>query len=609
MCGINGIYKFNSERVDEEDVRLMMNIQKHRGPNDKGTFIDQNIGFGFVRLSILDLSPAGHQPMVSDDDRYVIVFNGEIYNYLELREELSAHFTFKTQTDTEVLLNAFRRWGKDCMSHFNGMFAFVIYDKWSREIFGARDRFGVKPFYYYVDDKQFIFASELKPIFEYLKRLNVSLSPDRTMVFDYIAYNRTDHTENTFVDKIKKLSHGHSLIVNTEKKLKINRWYNLSEKISDGWNNSTDYYNLFKSSISLRLRSDVPVGMCLSGGLDSSSIASTLINGLANKDIQAYSAVYGPGKPGDEQNYIKEFEGLLTKINYIYPTQESLIDDFDSFLNCYFEPASSLSIYSQFKIMKEASKDIRVILDGQGADEQLAGYQIFFASFFIELLQSRQIAGFSREFAAYFRNHKSLNPLIGMIYYLSPQLLKQIGMKYRVKIMNPSFYEEQITKSSLNKDLYSPRLLKDSLVQHFESKLEHLLKWVDLSSMFHSIEARNPFLDYRLVEKTLSTQTSYLIRDGNTKWILREAMKGSLPEKIRTRQDKVGFANPADEWLRHPFFKEKARNAIENLKTLKVDYFDLNTYKKRLELHSTKKINIAQEIWKLIHIDSFLQNF
>lgn len=608
MCGINGIVKLNSQAVKQEDISLMMNSQRHRGPDDEGFFVEENVGFGFVRLSILDLSSAGHQPMFSDDARYVLVFNGEIYNYIELREELSKHFNFKTKTDTEVLLNAFRLWGKDCLSRFNGMFAFAIYDRVEKTIFAARDRFGVKPFYYFVNDKEFVFASELASVFEYLKRAKIALQPNRTMVFDYLAYNRTDHTEYTFVNQIKKLPHGHELLLRNGN-LKINRWYNVVEQLSEGWNNPKEYYNLFESSVKLRLRSDVPVGLCLSGGLDSSSIASTLIKGLGKRDLFAYSAVYGVGKIGDEQKYIQEYDSELPNLNYIYPTQDSLINDYDSFLNCHFEPASSLSIYSQFKIMKDASKNVRVIMDGQGADEQLAGYTDFFASFFIELLQSGQFLSFSKELFAYYRNHTSMSPLVSMMYYLSPNLVKQMALKYKTKTISPSFYQEQISKSTLNQELYSPRLLQESLVQHFENKLEHLLKWVDLSSMYHSIEARNPFLDYRLVEKTLASSSKMLIHNGNTKWILREAMKNILPEKIRTRQNKIGFDNPADDWLRHPFFQEQANNAIQNLKVSGVDYFELDMCKKRLDLHLKGEINISKEIWKLIHIDSFLKKF
>jgi asparagine synthase (glutamine-hydrolysing) len=608
MCGINGIVKFNSQVISEEEISLMMARQKHRGPDDEGFFIEENVGFGFVRLSILDLSKAGHQPMLSEDGSYVLVFNGEIYNYIELRETLSKDFIFKTKTDTEVLLNAFRLWGKECLSRLNGMFAFAIYDRVEKTVFAARDRFGVKPFYYFINDKQFVFASELATVFEYLKRSNVSLQTNNTMVFDYLAYNRTDHTEKTFVNQIRKLPHGHTLWLKNGN-LDVYRWYNVSDQLIEGWGNPKEYYTLFESSVKLRLRSDVPVGLCLSGGLDSSSISSTLIKGFGKRDLFAYSAVYGQGQLGDEREYIQEYESDLTNLNYVYPTQNSLIDDYSSFLNCHFEPASSLSIYSQFKIMKEASKNVRVIMDGQGADEQLAGYTDFFASFFIELLKSGQLLRFSNELLSYYRNHTSMKPLLSMIYYLAPNFIKQAALKHKSEIINPAFYEVQIKESKLNEVLYSPRFLQESLIQHFENKLEHLLKWIDLSSMYHSIEARNPFLDYRLVERTLATSSNMLIHNGNTKWILREAMKGILPEKIRTRQNKIGFENPADSWLRHPFFQELTNDALKNLKESGTEYYQLKRCAKNIDMHMKGEINIAKDIWKLLHVDAFVKKF
>ncbi len=207
MCGICGIINFNNKPVSSEEIQVMMDKMKHRGPDDEGIFIDKDIGLGHVRLSIIDLSSAGHQHMFSDDGRYVIVYNGEVYNYIELRQELSSKFTFKTKTDTEVVLNAYRHWGEECLDHFNGMFAFVIYDRKKKAHFAARDRYGIKPFYYYHDQGRFIFASEIIPILSFWGK---SPEPDDRSIFDYLVYNRTDQTERTFFKNIKKLQHAHT---------------------------------------------------------------------------------------------------------------------------------------------------------------------------------------------------------------------------------------------------------------------------------------------------------------------------------------------------------------------------------------------------------------
>ncbi|WP_234736779.1 asparagine synthase (glutamine-hydrolyzing) [Tellurirhabdus bombi] len=608
MCGIAGIVHFSGSPVQSTDIKAMMERQRHRGPDDGGLFLDQNVGLGFVRLSILDLSPAGHQPMQSDDERYVLIFNGEIYNYLEIKARLSAHYTFRSQTDTEVLLNAYRHWGADCLHHLNGMFAFAIHDRHDRKLFAARDRFGVKPFYYYLSDSCFVFASEIPPIFEHVRAQGHPLQPDETVMFNYLIHNRTDLNNDTFVQQIKKLGHGHCLTIQ-DNKLQINRWYNLTERLQQGWENPEEYYNCFQSSVDLRLRSDVPVGICLSGGLDSSSVASTLISGLNKKDFYAFSAVYGAGLNGDESSFINEYQNQLPNLVYVRPTEESLLDDFDSLMNCHFEPFGGLSIYSQFKVMKDAAQYVKVLMDGQGADEQLGGYMYFFGSFFRELLATGQYRRFAHEWRQHYKNHRTFSGLSYLAFYAAPAVLKDAMTNRKAGFVHPDFYREQQSKSTINAQLFSPKTLRESLLQHFESKLEHNLKWNDLNSMYFSIELREPFLDYRLVERTLASSSEQLIKDGTTKWILREAMRNRLPEKIRTRQDKVGFENPADHWMRASLFQQKAEEALHSPALVASGYFDVAQCRRRLKLHREGKIAIARDIWKWIETAHFLNKF
>ncbi len=254
--------------------------------------------------------------MLSDDSRYVLIFNGEIYNYIEIRDELIAKgHRFSTKTDTEVLLKSYIEWGEDCLHKFNGMWAFVIYDRTTKKIFGARDRYGVKPFYYYTDGTQYIFASEITPI---LSVLNQKPRPNHQVIFDYLVFNRTDQTEHTFFSEIKKLQHGHLFRID----LNIpclggmrsgQKWYDLKERVSEaeGFKNPKEYKELLSSAIGLRLRSDVPVGVCLSGGLDSSSIVSILLQDYNKKDLNTFSAVYNKGQIGDETEFINEYKTSL----------------------------------------------------------------------------------------------------------------------------------------------------------------------------------------------------------------------------------------------------------------------------------------------------------
>ena len=393
MCGICGIINFDSQSVREDDIRQMMLQMKHRGPNDEGIFLNGTNGFGFVRLSILDLSDRGHQPMFDITQRFMIVHNGEVYNYIELREELiKLGYTFRSNTDTEVILYSYLHWGQDCLHKFNGMWAFAVYDKLENTLFISRDRFGIKPFYYYLDEHRFIFASDIPPILTIIKNKK---EPNYQSIFDFLVFNRTDYSENTFFEKVKKLQHGHLLKTSCDPKsienFKISRWYNLRERVcaAEPFSSPEEYREFFSSSINLRLRSDVPVGACLSGGLDSSSIVSVLLNDFKRSDINSFSAVYGKNVIGDEKKYIDEYSQSINNMYFIYPNADTLLKDLDRFIFAHSEPMGSTSPYAQFKVMELAKNNNAVVmLDGQGADEQLAGYHYFFGFYFKELAKT-----------------------------------------------------------------------------------------------------------------------------------------------------------------------------------------------------------------------------
>lgn len=618
MCGICGIIKFDGNHIQEDSILRMMQIQKHRGPDDEGVFIEDNVGLGFVRLSILDLTPAGHQPMFSPDKRYVTVFNGEIFNYIELRSELRKYgYEFYTGTDTEVLLAAYRHWGHDCLHHFNGMWAFVIYDRHNKSIFAARDRFGIKPFYYYLNNDFFAFASEIPPL---LSLLPGKPSPDNQSIFDYLVFNRTDQTERTFFNEIKKLQHGHtiSLLTNIQKPLhqnskpiNITRWYNLREKIAltKGFSSPDEYRNLFTDSIKLRLRSDVPVGVCLSGGLDSSSIVSVLLNVFNKADLQTFSAIYEKGQHGDETEFIHEYKLYLKNMYFITPKAETLRSDLDKFIFAHAEPIPSTSPYAQFKVMELAKGNVVVTLDGQGADEELAGYHYFFGFYFKELITSGRLGKFTSETLHYLLNHHSLYGVKTLLYFLLPQQLKTSARVGERGYLNPDFVRQYSSGNSISGELYGSPSLNDALINHFEYKLEHLLKWEDRNSMWHSIEARVPFLDYRLVEKTLATSPDFIIRNGHTKYVLRESMKGILPEKIRTRNDKVGFGTPEADWFTHKAFQELINNILNSKKLENRNIINVGKAKEIYRLHLRGKQNKSRDIWKLINLELWFKKF
>ncbi len=606
MCGIVGKIDFSPKKEDNlEVIKKMIKAIKHRGPDDDGYIINGQVALGFVRLSIIDLSNAGHQPMVSDDNNLILTFNGEIYNYIELREELiEKGYIFKTQSDTEVLIKSYQEWGEKCLDRFNGMWAFVIYNRETKEIFGARDRFGIKPFYYYKDSDTFIYASEIKAIKEALTN---PLTINEEAIFNYLVFNRTDYNHTTFYKEIYKIPHGHSFILKSNGEFKLKKWYDLKSKCNKKPIDSQEYLSQFTSSIKLRMRSDVPVGVCLSGGLDSSSIASTIVKKLDIKDIQTFSAVYKKGETGDESSYIEEMRPYLRKMHFITPIAKTLYSDLEDMVHYLDEPVPTTSIYAQYSVMKLAKEHVVVTLDGQGADEQLAGYHYFYGFYFKELLKKISLFKLTKEIYHYTTKHKSLYGLKTLLFFILPEKLKTKLRTQKNSYIQKEFYKNYATNNIVSKELYGSKSLKDALINHFEYKLEHLLKWSDLNSMRFSIESRVPFLDYRLVEQTLSQTNESYIRKGLTKYILRESMKSIIPEKIRLRYDKMGFETPEDEWFREEYFQKKVFDILENPDNILKKYIDTNIAIEMYKRHLKREINCSKEIWKWINLTLWLK--
>jgi asparagine synthase (glutamine-hydrolysing) len=612
MCGITGIINFKNNPVLKSQISDMMQAQKHRGPDDQGIFLDNNIGLGFVRLSIIDLSSAGHQPMESHDGRFVIVFNGEIFNYIELREELILKgYIFKTDTDTEVLINSFIEWGVDCQHKLNGMWAFAIYDKTNKQIFFSRDRYGIKPFYYYSNDEIFAFASEIPALLTTLPR---KPKPNYQSIFDFLAFNRTDQNSETFFDGIFKLQHGYTITIqlgDDAANFAPKQWYSLRNvtKNSNSLGSKLEFRSLFYDAIKIRLRSDVPVGVCLSGGLDSSAIVSTLINEFKKNDLKTFSAVYEKNQYGDESMFIKLYEDALENMFYIYPDHNSLLNDLEKFVAIHAEPIPGTGPYAQYKVMELAKDKVVVTLDGQGADEMLAGYHYFYGFYFKDLLKRFRFKRLSSEIYYYLKIHNSLYGLKSFAYLLLPTNLKTIFRVRQLKYLNKSFEKKFSKSNTIVGNLYASSSLNDALINHFEYKLEHLLKWEDRNSMAFSIEARVPFLDHRLVEATLRADGRDIIKNGMTKSPLREAMKGVLPERIRLRTDKIGFGTPQDEWFRSVEFQRLVNDILFSNSFRNRNIIEPDVAKRLYQKHLHREINIAQEIWKWINLEIWFRNF
>jgi asparagine synthase (glutamine-hydrolysing) len=541
MCGIAGQFALIGV-VDPGLVRTMGERLAHRGPDGEGSYFSGPIGLAHRRLSIIDLSDEGRQPMANEDMTLWLVFNGEIYNYLELKEELlAAGHRFASGTDTEVILHAYEEWGRDCLHRFNGMWAFALWDARRRELFCARDRLGIKPFYYTLVDGSFLFASEIKAL---LAHPEVGRRPNDGMLMTFLAWGVADHTAETMYEDILQLSPAHSVVITEEGIESPCRYWDLamnnaphSSDISDE-EVSRQAIGLLADAVRLRLRSDVPVGTCLSGGIDSSTI-TVLINELLRAehpesigDRQKTFSVCFEDPRFDESRYIDVVvEATGVQSRRTSPDAERLWDDIVRLLYMQDEPFASLSIYAQYCVMRLARDDVKVVLDGQGADEQLGGYLAYQNPYVRGLLRKGYMKEAILESIGSIRHHHS---------FLSWAIRQLAVRSERRDLIRGSPPELLRYAGSLDE------VLKREIVA---SNLPLLLHWEDRNSMAFSIEARVPFLDYRLVEYLASLPLDQKIRGGVTKYVLRKAIRGLVPDTIRCRMDKMGFVTPEEVWM------------------------------------------------------------
>lgn len=588
------------------------------------------LGLGHRRLSILDLSPLGHQPMCTQDGRYWIVFNGEVYNYIELRSELEKiGRTFISKTDTEVILAAYAEWGEDCLVRFNGMWAFAIYDSVRRTLFLARDRFGVKPLYYWVSpDHLFAFGSEIKQ-FTVLPGWQAKLNGQRG--YDFLVFGITDHTEETMFSGVYQIKPGHCALLFVEdpgslalgKPIASRRWYELRPAEFDG---SLDeaaaiFRDLFEDAIALRLRADVQIGSCLSGGLDSSSIVCVMNRLLrqsgAHGQQRTFSACSDVAR-FDERKWIDIIvRHTGVQASFVYPSLERLFEESSTITWHQDEPYGSTSIYAQWNVFSLAAQNgVKVMLDGQGADEQLCGYHGFFGPYLATLMKNLRWGDLFMEFSALQRLHaySFMTSIKFMMPYLLPNTVTQIMKRFGgYAHSRPAWLNLECVKAEAVDPFWKAGARDGSVQAHSRSQvtssnLQMLLHWEDRNSMAHSIESRVPFLDYRLVELVLGLPDEFKIAGGVTKRVLRESMRGALPEEIRTRVDKLGFVTPEETWVRERM-PDAFRNKIEQ--TLEVAAGCFNSEAVRLEfdhiLGGNKRFSFWP--WRVVNFGEWVQRF
>ena len=612
MCGIVG---FNWQ--DSEQLEKMMETLRYRGPDGEGKYLDEFVSLGHRRLAIIDLSPAGHQPMPNEDETLWLTYNGEIYNYVELVEQLKKRgHQFRSKTDSEVILHAYEEWGRECVSRFNGMFAFCIYDRNRMQFFLARDRFGVKPLYYYLQNGRFTFASEIKAI---LEDPAIPRRPNEPVIYDFLVYNCYDHTQETFFEGIHALLPGHSLVFDLrEKRAEHFRWYDIPLHPFDRGASEkeilTHFRDLLIDAIRLRLRSDVEVGSCLSGGLDSSSIVCSLNQFTPEHSLRfrTFSVVF-PNTEIDESGYIEKVVSLVNVFpHFVTPTCRDLLQDIHSLVYYQEEPFAGTNIYAQWKVMKlSKEKGVKVLLDGQGGDELLAGYPFFFGYYFLQLFLGFNWKTLWRELIQYRKYHRDVNHgLLTPFFLLTPSRLKPYIVRFYSRYnLDKAFFKKYYGQTTVPDQMYSSMSLNEALYYRMKYGLPQLLREEDRNSMAFSIESRLPFLDYRVVEFLFSIPERFKIRDGMTKYILRESMKGILPEEVRGRTGKLGFPTPMDDWMREPEMSKYIRGFFSSDRFRGRGYHDTSEVDRLFNAHMDRKANAGLAIWKILNLELWSRIF
>jgi len=626
MCGIAGIlnYKTN-KKVDETILRSMNNLLTHRGPDDDGYHIGSGIGLAHRRLSIIDLS-GGKQPIYNEDKEIVIVFNGEIYNFLELRNELEKHgHKFRTKSDTEVIIHAWEQWGKECVLRLRGMFAFAIWDNKKQILFLARDRLGIKPLFYTKTlEDELIFGSELKAI-EIYPGVSKKINP--LAIEDYFALGYIPDPKTIYSD-IYKLPPGHTLIASRHNNtLQIEKYWDVpfndefvvvNEDIL-----AEELISKIKEAIKIRMISEVPLGAFLSGGVDSSTVVA-LMASMSEQSVNTCSILFND-KRFNEENYSHK---VAKKYNTKHHFEKIDIDenyDFDWLNAVYDEPFADSSAFPTYRVCAIAKKNVTVALSGDGADEAIAGYTGYSKHMTIESINSylpyniRKIifGGFGSIYPR-MDNMPRIFRLKTVLQLLAKQTVEgyAIGSMITHNQIREKMYSEKL-KNELQKyrviDLFketakdAPSKQPLSLMQYLDMKLYlpgDILTKVDRASMAHSLEVRVPLLDHKLIEWLATIPPNLKLKNGESKYLLKKAMNSYLPKSILYRQ-KMGFSVPLSKWMRGPLKDVMSRALLNDSVLAQTDFFDMQYLRQIYNKHLSGSHDNSATLWALLMFDAF----
>jgi len=621
MCGICGIYNLLGKHVDSKTLDAMNNAIRHRGPDGYGTFLEGEIGLGHRRLSIIDLG-GGAQPISNEDNTLQLVFNGEIYNYIELREQLLKNgHRFKTSSDTEVIIHGYEQWGVDCVSHFNGIFAFALWDGGLRRLFIARDHLGVKPLYYAIVNGRLLFASEIKAL---LQDRECPREVDVKALGDLFSY-RYVPSPDTLLRGVKKLAPGHLLLVQNTAMV-IRRYWNWKPAIIKAANESQlieRYQELVEDAMRLQIRSDVPVGLFLSSGVDSGAILALMRKHISGP-LHTFTIGFSQGKKTNETDEARALaEKYETHHHEMIVTPEDYQEYFKRYLWDIEEPVGNETAAAFHFVSLLASKNVKVALTGQGVDEPWAGYHRHLGVKLSALYSRLPVYVTNAVRAAVNMLPRNERLKRGVASLHEPDMLSRFAKIYtffdtdmKNKLFKPSTkeqlgYDGHETGETL-RHLYNETLHLDpvSRMLYIDTRTglpDDLLMVNDKTSMANSIEARVPFLDYRLVEFAETIPSNLKIKGFHGKYLHKKAAEKWLPKSVVYRKKK-GFVNPIDQWLRGSMsifvneclFSEKS--AVQN-------YFDIAYIKRMVALHETNREDYLFQIYMLISFELWHRRF
>ncbi len=649
MCGIAGLWELGG-RIDLARLHQMSLLLRHRGPDGEGLVLSDglsgevttlggsdttsevfhsqhpfspgrthrtsasgaSVGLLHRRLAILDLSPAGHQPMCDPTGTHWITFNGEIYNYVELKAELEKMGeTFRSGSDTEVILAAYRHWGHDCLRRFNGMFAFALWDAAKAELFCARDRFGVKPFYYQFHGGSFAFASEPRALA--LTQAH-RIQPRLEALRDLIALDWVDHGTHTCIEGIEQLAPGHFLVLGP-KGLGVRRWWTLAANAHAGGDPRAwveRFAELFTDAVRIRLRSDVEVGSCLSGGLDSSAVVTTAAR-MASRPIHAFSCAYDEGPAFDERPYVRlvaEASGAVSDV--VVPDGGDFWPVFDRLTDHQGEPTAGPGLYSQWKVMELAHRHgLKVLLDGQGGDETLAGYFRYLPLHLRDRLAAGDVGGFLRMLGPV-SDRLGFSTTLALVFepWLPAALVAPLRRRYgqgKDRVLTKALAKLPGGSPPRAPAAFGTAMRRQMAFDTLQRLLPSLLRYEDRNSMAFSIETRLPFLDYRLVEFAFSLPDEQKLDGVTTKAILRKALADRIPARVLERRDKMGFETPADLWLRGRLAGEMRRRLLTPGPIH--DWIDRDAMTAALDDYVAGRRAIGLQVWRWLSLESWSRRY